>query len=274
LHSLKEQIIKLKNDVLGAREFESAAVDNIQILILMMLLRSLRQILTLKFTINDGSSQTSDQVDSSFIAICELIARNKDVLRFIYSTDEAILEVSDLQEEVKELYKDLFETLNDRMTKNKTSLNREDGAHLENTLLKYLLLYGEETICGEYLEDDSKLRLDRYRACAQVYGYFIFSKGFNFEGFSLSQISPTYCGNKEDEFFKASTELLSKGCIVGSFQEIVNNKESKMNIIRIKEEIKIEMADKEVDSKLDQGLRTFLTLVKDRAKDLEGKINS
>jgi len=138
IFKLKEFFMKIQNMNIPVEAFDDERISIVQPLLSMDILKMLREILTFKFGIvNEANEEII--FNNDFKAFWDKIMANKQAIENFYCTNDADLDISDLYNQVKSDYIELFENMNTKLEGLKDTFERFRGHNLEKLIVDCLI---------------------------------------------------------------------------------------------------------------------------------------
>jgi serine/threonine protein kinase len=271
IFKLKEFFMKIQNMNIPAEAFDDERISIIQPLLSMDILKMLREILTFKFGIvNEANEEII--FNNDFKAFWDKIMANKQAIENFYCTNDADLDISDLYNQVKADYIELFENMNGKLEGLKDTFERFRGHNLEKLIVDCLIQLSENSAYQEFLEENIETKIDKYNTCFQISEFLVFKNSFKFTFFKIVEKNEEQKGNNETQnLLKSVTEIFQKDVPFTGLLQMSENEEYKKKFNIIKNSISITEAESPSITDLEQPLRKLQTLLGKRITDLKEK---
>jgi len=270
IFKLKEFFMKIQNMNIPVEAFDDERISIVQPLLSMDILKMLREILTFKFGIvNEANEEII--FNNDFKAFWDKIMANKQAIENFYCTNDADLDISDLYNQVKSDYIELFENMNTKLEGLKDTFERFRGHNLEKLIVDCLIQLSENSAYQEFLEENIETKIDKYNTCFQISEFLVFKNSFKFTFFKIVEKSEEQKSNETQNLLKYVTEIFQKDIPFTGLLQMSQNEEYKKEFNIIKNSISITEAESPSITDLEQPLRKLQTLLGKRITDLKEK---
>jgi len=271
ISKLKEYFMKIQNMNIPVEAFDDERISIIQPLLSMDILKMLREILTFKFGIvNEANEEIIFNHD--FKAFWDKIMANKQAIENFYCTNDADLDITDLYNQVKTDYIELFENMNSKLDSLKDTFERFRGHNLGKLIIDCLIQLSENSAYQEFLEENTETKIDKYNTCYQISEFLVFKNSFKFTFFKI--VEKEKDGQKATEtqnLLKYVSEIFQNNVPFTGLLQMSENEEYKKKFNAIKNSISITEAEDSSLTDLDKPLRKLQSLLGKRITDLKDK---
>jgi len=263
--------MKIQNMNIPVEAFDDERISIIQPLLSMDILKMLREILTFKFGIvNEANEEIIFNHD--FKAFWDKIMANKQAIENFYCTNDADLDITDLYNQVKTDYIELFENMNSKLDSLKDTFERFRGHNLGKLIIDCLIQLSENSAYQEFLEENTETKIDKYNTCYQISEFLVFKNSFKFTFFKI--VEKEKDGQKASEtqnLLKYVSEIFQNNVPFTGLLQMSENEEYKKKFNAIKNSISITEAEDSSLTDLDKPLRKLQSLLGKRITDLKDK---
>jgi len=271
ISKLKEYFMKIQNMNIPVEAFDDERISIIQPLLSMDILKMLREILTFKFGIvNEANEEIIFNHD--FKAFWDKIMANKQAIENFYCTNDADLDITDLYNQVKTDYIELFENMNSKLDSLKDTFERFRGHNLGKLIIDCLIQLSENSAYQEFLEENTETKIDKYNTCYQISEFLVFKNSFKFTFFKIVEKEKEgQKANETQNLLKYVSEIFQNNVPFTGLLQMSENEEYKKKFNAIKNSISITEAEDSSLTELDKPLRKLQVLLGKRITDLKDK---
>jgi len=274
IYKLREYMMKIKNMNIPLDAFDDERISIVQVLLSMDMLKMLKEILSFKFwIINEDNEEIV--FNNDFQTFWTKIMANKEAIENFYCTYDASLEITDLYNQVKQDFTELFDDVTNKLEGLKNIFDRFKGHNLDKLIIDCLIQLSENSAYQEYLEENVEAKVDKYNICHHICEFLLFRNSFRFTYFKIVQKNESIEESKENsesQLSKHVADMLQNNFPFELLLDLSQKEEYKKQFNQIKNNIIISEYDTPAQNDLDLALKKFQVVVSKRINELKEKI--